>query len=194
MQKRYVNFIFEVRKNPKHFCYVKYDGSENLSETDALSEIWADVFPGNPFNSFFLDDFYSRQYSQDLKFTRIFGLFTFLAILIASLGIIGLTYFTATKLVKEIGIRKTLGANYWDVLKILGKGLGLYVLLSSIISIPVIYLTSQQWLVSYAFRIQVTWWLLIIPLLVLALISLIVVLTQSVKSFKMNPILALRVD
>ena len=194
LKRNYPPIIFEVRKRPKLFCYVKYEGTKELSGMNELSAIWSDIFPGNPFNAFFLDDFYARQYGQDLKFTRIFGLFTFLAILIASLGIIGLTYFTATKLVKEIGIRKTLGASYWDVLMMLGKGLGLYVLLSSIISIPAIYLTSRQWLVGYAFRVQISWWFLMIPILVLALIAFIVVLTQSVKSFRMNPVSALRVD
>ena len=194
LKRSFQPMIFEVRKSPKRFCYVKYSGEADRASLEEVGAAWSKVFPGNPFNYFFLEDFYAVQYSQDRQFMRVFGLFTFLAILIASLGIIGLTYFTATKLVKEIGIRKTLGANYWDVLVILGKGLGIYVLLSSIISVPVIYLASENWLVNYAFRIQVTWWLLIIPILVLALISFLVVLAQSVKSFKTNPITALRVN
>ena len=194
LQRSYQPIVFEVRKIPDVFCYIKYEGNKDLAALETISGLWEDIFPGNPFSYFFLDDFYSRQYSQDLKFTKVFGLFTFMAILIASLGIIGLTYFTATKLVKEIGIRKTLGAGYWDVLVILGKGLGIYVVLASVISIPMIYLLSENWLINYAFRIDITWWLLVIPILLLALISFLVVLVQSVQSFKMNPISALRVN
>ena len=149
LKRNYQPIIFEVRKNPYMYCYVKFNGTKDIAALNALNQLWTDIFPGNPFNYFFLDDFYSWQYQQEIKFMRIFGLFTFIAILIASLGIIGLTHFKASKLIREIGIRKTLGANYWDVLVIFGKGLSNYVLISSIISAPIIYLLSKQWLMDF---------------------------------------------
>jgi len=192
LKTTYQPIIFEARRDPSQFCFLKLTGNTNLSEIDQLNDVWDEVFPGNPFNFFLLDDFYSRQYNSDREFMNAFTVFAALAIIIAALGIFGLTYYTAENKIKEIGIRKTLGANIWSIFVIFGKNLAFTVLLAAVIGIPSVFLISEHWLLNYAFRIDVSWWMLAAPFLLLLLISTAIVLLQSIRSFKLNPTLLLR--
>ncbi|MEL6562756.1 MAG: FtsX-like permease family protein, partial [Bacteroidota bacterium] len=168
------------------YCYLKVTNPTDLSYLDDLSAIWKDIFPGNPFNFFYLDDFYARQYQDDNRFTNLFAVFSLLAILVATLGIFGLTYFTAENRGKEIGIRKTLGAGIWDICFILSKNLGRSVLLAGIIAIPLVYFIADRMLQEYAFRISVSWWMLVIPLLILVAITVVIVSALGSRTFKAN--------
>lgn len=192
LKRNFQPVIFEVRQNPEKYCYLKVSDLGDLSDLDQLVVIWEDVFPDNPFSFFFLEDFYARQYEEDNRFMSAFTVFSLLAILVATLGIFGLTYFTAENRGKEIGIRKTLGAGAWDICLILGKNLSLSTLLAGIVGIPLIYLLSESWLLEYAFRIEVSWWMLALPFAILLLITITIVSSLSVRSFKLIPSTLLR--
>ncbi len=84
---------------------------------------WKELFPGNPFNYFFLDDQYNNQYKADQQFGEVFTMFAFLAIFIACLGLFGLSSLTAIQRTKEIGVRKVMGASISGILVLVGKGL-----------------------------------------------------------------------
>ena len=192
LQENYQPIIFEVKSQPELFLYLKYNEG---SETQLLSEIsiaWSKNFPDNPFNYFYLDDFYNQQYQKDENFFRVFQLFSSLGILVASLGFFGLTYFLATSKVKEIGIRKTLGAGFIDVIRILGKGTLPALLMAGIISLPLVFYFGEGWLENYALRISISWWMLIVPLVLFSGISLSLILIQSIRSFRLNPIISLQ--
>ncbi len=192
VKRNYQPVIFEVRQSPERYCYLKVSDMGDLSDIDKLSSIWEEIFPENPFSFFFLEDFYKRQYKADNRFMGTFTIFSMLAILVATLGIFGLTYFTAENRWKEIGIRKTLGANLWDICYILSKNLSLSILFAGIVGVPLTYLISQSWLLEYAFRIDISWWMLSIPISLLVVITFAIISLLSIRSFKLNPSILLR--
>lgn len=188
LQQAYQPIIFELGSQPDLFIYLKFKEANEASLVKEVNDNWAEAFPGNPFNYFYMDDFYNKQYAQDQNFYQVFQLFSGLAILVASLGFFGLTYFLATSKIKEIGIRKTLGAGLGDISKILGKGTVGSLIIAGLFSIPLIYFFGNKWLENYAFRIDISWWILITPLLLFGLLSLSLILIQSIRSYRLNPI------
>lgn len=188
LQQAYQPIIFELGSQPDLFIYLKYDESIEASMKKEIKDNWEEAFPGNPFNYFYLNDYYNKQYSQDQNFYKVFQLFSGLGILVASLGFFGLTYFLATSKVKEIGIRKTLGARFIDITKILGQGTLSSLIFAGLVSVPLIYFLGNKWLENYAFRIEVYWWILIAPLVLFAVLSVCLILIQSVRSYRLNPI------
>lgn len=192
LQRNFQPIIFEVRKNPDTYCYLKFPAAKELTSLETLRSLWGKIFPGNPFNYFFLDDFYAEQYTLESRFMKVFGIFSFLAIFVATMGFFGLTYYTAANRIREIGVRKILGAQFWDIYRVLFKGLTLFVLLSALISLPATYYIAENWLSSYAFRIDITWWMLFAPVLLLIMIAVGVVTMLSIQSYRLNPATALR--
>jgi len=194
LERGYQPIIFEAKDTPKAFFYVKLQEKAKLAEIQHINMLWQKLFPDSPFSYFFLDDFYAHQYQEDKRFSKIFTVFACLAILIASLGFFGLSYFAATRKIKEIGIRKTLGASFSDILTLMGKGSMSYVITSAVIALPLIVFFSQQWLAKYAFRTELAWWMLALPPLLMILVSLLVVLHQSLRTHRLNPVETLKED
>lgn len=167
--------------------------SSSLQESiKKIEELYKTTFPDNPFDYFFLDDFFNRQYKDDQQFARIFGMFAVLAIIIACLGLWGLASFTTTQKLKEISIRKVLGASTTSIMSLLSAQFLKLVFIASIISTPLIWFGIDSWLDSFAFRIGVGWDLFIVPALALALIALCTVSLQIFKGANSNPAKVLR--
>lgn len=191
LQEAYQPIIFEMESQPAGYLYLKYNADAESKLLGDLSAFWEETFPGNPFTYFYLDEFYQRQYQQDRNFFQVFQVFSALAILVASLGFFGLTYFLATSKVKEIGIRKTLGAEFRDVVQILGKGTLPSLFFASLISIPVLVYLGGLWLENYAFRISLAWWMLLLPVLIFGCLAFTLLFIQAFRSFRTNPVCAL---
>jgi putative ABC transport system permease protein len=191
LQRNFQAIIFEPTLIPQSYYYLKLSGTDK-TRIPELKALWETHFGGNAFSYFFLDEFYAAQYQRENRFMQAFNLFSLLAILVSAMGFFGLVYYSATKRTKEIGIRRTFGAAYWDIFSILAQGLGLLILLSSVISIPLVYLLSGDWLTHYAFRIEIAWWMLLLPVGLLVSITLLIVFLQSLQSYRMNPVAALR--
>jgi putative ABC transport system permease protein len=192
LQQAYQPIIFELGDQPDLFVYIKYNEASEESLMKEVEESWKASFPGNPFNFFYLDDFYNKQYQQDQNFFQVFQIFSALAILVASIGFFGLTYFLASSKIKEIGIRKTLGADLIDITKILGKGTFGSLVFAGILSIPLIYFLGNQWLENYAFQTEISFWILSAPAILFSLLSITLILIQSMRSYLVNPISSLQ--
>ncbi len=165
----------------------------NMNRTiEAVEKTYKEIFPGNPFNYYFLDDFFDQQYKDEQQFARIFGMFAILAIIIACLGLWGLAAFTTTQKLKEIGIRKVLGASLKDILSLLSWQFMKLVIIASIIAIPLTWYGIDSWLGNFAFRISLQWDLFVVPAVVLMLIALITVSFQIVRGASINPAKTLR--
>jgi len=160
----------------------------------AIEKLYKKTFTSNAFEYFFLNDYFNKQYSADEQFGKVFGLFTILAILIACLGLSGLSSYVIKLRTKEIGIRKVLGASVPDILVYVCSDFVRLVLLASIIATPIFYLAAGKWLDNYAFRIQLSWFIFIIPPVLLLLITLITISTQSIKAAIANPVKSLRTE
>lgn len=169
--------------------------TDDISATVSFVEKqWKTHFPGAPLRHFFLDDYFNQQYAADVKFGWVVGLFSFLAILVACLGLFGLSYFTVAKRTKEIGIRKVLGASLNQILILLSKDYLWLILLASVVALPAAYYFTESWLQNYAYNINLGWWFFILPIFVVALIALFTVGYQSIKAALANPVESLKYE
>lgn len=151
-----------------------------------------EAFPGNPFNYFFLDDFFNAQYQSEQQFGKIFSLFSILAIVIACLGLWGLASFTTTQKLKEISIRKVLGSSVSGILSLLSWQFLKLVIIACMIAVPLTWYGIDQWLQGFAFRISLQWDLFVVPVVILTLIALGTVSFQILKGANINPAKVLR--
>ncbi len=173
--------------------YSIHVNSSNMTEVIAkVEETFKEAFPGNPFDYFFLDDFFNNQYKSEQQFGKIFSLFPILAIVIACLGLWGLASFTTAQKLKEISIRKVLGSSVGGILTLLSWEFLKLVIISSIIAIPLTWYAIDQWLNSFAFRISMQWDLFVVPVIILAAIALGTVSLQILRGANVNPAKVLR--
>ena len=190
----YEPLVIRLIPDVRGFFSIKLN-SEDVGQTIAQVETkWNSFFPGNTYEYFFLDDHFNDQYQADQRFGKVFGFFTGLAILVACLGLFGLASFTTLQRTKEIGIRKVLGASVLGILKLLYKEFALLLVIAFLISIPIAWFTTSNWLQGYAFRIDIHWSFFLLPFILIVLIALITVSFQSVKASLANPVKSLRAE
>lgn len=178
---------------PKYFS-LKID-SRNIKHTiTQVRNKWDEIFPDQPFEYNFLDDVFNAQYKSDRQFGEVFGLFTFLAIIISCLGLFGLASFTAERKTKEIGIRKVLGASVPRIVSMLSIEFIKWVLLANIIAWPVAYYFMSRWLQGFAYRIELNLWMFALAGGIALMIALGTVCFQAIKAATANPIKSLRYE
>jgi putative ABC transport system permease protein len=124
----------------------------------------------------------------------VFGLFAFLAILIACFGLLGLSAYNVLQRTKEIGIRKVLGASTQNLLYLLSKDFLLLVMIAFVIAIPVSWWVMHSWLQNYAYRINITWWVFAVAGIVALCIALVTISFQAIKAAVANPVKSLRTE
>lgn len=169
--------------------------SQNYPEViEKIQNYYAEIFPGNPFDYFFLDQFFNRQYDQERRFSQTFGLFTLLAILIACLGLFGLASFMTTRRTKEIGIRKVLGSSKASILTTLSSGFMKLVLLGTVLGFPLAWYLMEQWLQKFPYRVDLHWWVFVLAGVIVFVIALLSVSYQTLKTASVNPANSLRYE
>jgi len=159
-----------------------------------MKEKFETAFPGNPFDYFFIDDHFNRQYASDQQFAKVFGLFTGLALFIAGLGLYGLSLFMISQRTKEIAIRRILGASISNMIGLFSKDFIILITIATVITLPVTYFLADLWLDNFAFRIKIGWIMFIVPPLTLLVISITTVGLQTVKTGLVNPVKSLRTE
>ena len=169
--------------------------TKNLQQVLAQAkQVWIRRFPQSPFQFFFLDYHFNEQYKNDKLFSTILWLFTILAIIVASLGLFGLSLYTIAKRTKEISLRKVLGATVFQITKLIAKDYVQLILYASLIAIPLAYWLLSNWLKDYAFHIEIGIWFFLLPVSLILAIALVTVLYQSIKAAIANPVKNLRTE
>lgn len=167
--------------------------TQNYQEViTAVEKEFSSLFPGNPLDYYFLDDFFNRQYKQDQQFGAVFKAFAAFAIFAACLGLFGLASYTVIQRAKEIGIRKVLGASSAQITIVFSKSYMLLILLANVVAIPIAYFGMKSWLQNYAFSVPITAQLFVIPVLLLAVIAALTISFQTIRAAMANPIKNLR--
>ncbi len=184
--------IILLRPNNRNAYSIKTETGNMQQTLVAVEKTWNKYFPNDPFKYFFLDDFFNQQYKADTRFGSVFGLFAFLAILIACFGLLGLSAYNILQRTKEIGIRKVLGASTKNVLFILSKDFLKLVLVAFVLAVPVAWWVMHSWLQDFAFRININWWVFGIAGILALLIALGTISLQALKAAVANPVGALR--
>ena len=176
------------------YLTVNVSGKNVAATVASIEQTFNNVFHRDPFNYFFLDEHFNMQYQADQKFGFICLLFSILAIFIAALGLFGLGSHIAMQKVKEISVRKVLGASTFQALVLIPQKLLGLILVSGAIAIPIVYFILKNWLEGYAFKIDMTLWMFLVPVIVVLLVALISILSQSLKTAWVNPADSLRND
>ena len=166
-----------------------------MQETvELIKTQYDEFFPGNPFDYFFLDEYYDQQYKADELFGSVFGVFSFFAIFVTSLGILGLSSFMAVQRTKEIGIRKVLGANISKIIVLLSKDFMILILLSFVIALPLTIIGINNWLDSFANKMDIAVNLYIWPLVIVILITMLTMGAHVLKAALANPVESLHYE
>ena len=187
----YEPMIFFPATYPAYFT-INLD-MNNVPETISfLKEKYEVAFPGNPFDYFFMDDYFNRQYIADQQFGKVLGLFTGLALIIAALGLYGLTIFMVSQRTKELALRRVLGASLSNIVRLFSKDFVRLIIIANVIALPVVYLLADRWLDNFAFRIDIGWIIFVVPCVILLTISLTTVSFQTIKTGLTNPVKSLR--
>ena len=158
----------------------------------AVKSKYAAFFPGNPFDYFFLDDKFNAQYKNDQLFGKAFALFAGFAIFIACLGLLGLSLFGTTQRIKEIGVRKVLGASVTHIVLLLSKDFVLLIGISFVIAAPIAWWIMHQWLQDFAYRIPLSPWIFAGAGVMAVLIALTTISFQAIKAALASPVKSLR--
>jgi len=159
-----------------------------------IETIWKSQFPEKPFQYFFLDEYFNRQYQADVTMGKSIGFFSGIAVVISCLGLFSLSLFTVHRKTKEIGIKKVLGASATLITSELCKSFLAPVCLSALLGIPAGYYLVKWWLEQYSYRVDLTFPLFAIPLVVLVLIGIWTVVFQSFHAASRNPVDSLKHD
>jgi len=157
-----------------------------------IADTYKSIFTGTPYDYFFLDEFFDRQYRSDQRFGKVFGLFTLLTIFVACLGLLGLSSYTVRMRVREIGIRKVLGASVYSILTLISKDFIILVAVASAVALPITGFLVHFWLSNYAFHIPLDASIFILPPLILLFIAMITISLQSFKAAMANPIASIK--
>ncbi len=157
-----------------------------------FSSKWKEVFPGTDFEYRFLSEQYDQVYSTEERAGKLILLFTALALFISCLGLFGLVTFIASQRVKEIGIRKVLGASVQSIVNLLSLEFLKWVLAANIIAIPVSYYFMRNWLQNFAYRVDIDYWIFAVSALLAIIISFAVLSFQTIKTAFANPVESLR--
>ena len=155
---------------------------------------WEEIAPHRPFLYSFLDQSFNQQYEADFKFKNLFTIFSFLAILIACLGLLGLATYSAVQRTKEIGVRKVLGAEVSSIVVLLSKDFLKLVLIAILIATPFSWYAMSKWLSVYAYQVDISWWVFALSGTIAFIIAFATVSFHAIKAARTNPVRSLRTE
>jgi putative ABC transport system permease protein len=174
--------------------YIRMKPDKIISVVESVNKIYKSFNNPNPLYFHFLDDDFDKLYLTEKRMGKIFGYFSFLAIIISCLGLIGLSLFMIERRTKEIGIRKINGAKSIEIFSLLLKEYIVWVLISILIACPIAWYAMNNWLQNFAYRINISWWVFALAGSIALLIALLTVSWQSYKAASKNPVEALRYE
>ncbi|GEM_PF-1142480 len=185
--------LFKNTKGVEQQFFFRIDGNITATLTK-VQNILMDFDADYVFDYEFVDETFAAKYEEEQRLSQVFGLFSLLTIVIAGLGILGLSIFIAESRIKEIGIRKVLGAKIGQLIWMLNSSITLLVLVVAIIVVPAVYYFTQNWLENFAYRIDLGVSHFLLPLAMLLGILWSILFYQAYRSAKSNPVNALRTD
>ena len=186
--------ILRYFSNISSFYSIKVSAGHYQKAVTGMEELFKTFFPGNEYDYFFLDDHFDQQYKSELLFGKIFSSFSTLSIVIACLGLFGLTGFVTTLRTREIGIRKTLGASRNELIILLSTEFSKLVFMAWIPAIPLVWWLSNRWLADFAYKVNLSWWLFAGPGLLILMIALATISYHTLKISSLNPTETLRTE
>ena len=172
--------------------FARITGNNTSNTIKAIQTLWSARVPDRPFEYKFLDDDFDALYRTEQQTASVFTTFSFLAILLACLGLFAITAYSVVQRTKEIGIRKVLGANVSSIILLISKDFLLMVIMAMIIASPIAWYMSYKWLQDFAYRINIHWWIFIAAGAASLIVAAITVSVQAAKAAMANPVDSLK--
>ena len=185
-----VNFA----NSPQPRISVRMKGGNIQNNINLLKKAWQTVAPNQDFEYHFLDEGLARAYEEEQKSATVVKIASGLSIFIACMGLFGLATLTVTRRTKEIGIRKVLGANALQLVRLLSSDFLLLIVVAALIAFPIAWWAMQKWLSDFAYRTTIGWWVFALAAIASIIIALVTISTQSIKAAMMNPVKSLRTE
>ncbi len=171
---------------------VKIQGGDMRNTLAAIEAKWKELAPHRPFTFRFMDEDYQQMYQAEMRTGRVFNIFAALAVLLACLGLFGLSAYAVRQRVKEVGVRKVLGASGLQIVTLLSSGFVKLVVIAFVIAGPLAWLVMNKWLQQFSYRVETGWWIFAAAGAVALLLALLTVSFQAIKAALGNPVKALR--
>jgi len=173
---------------------IKLSG-QHLSQTISfLGTKWKNLVPDRPFEFHFMDDDYNKLYSSEIRLGKVMNLFAAIAIMLACLGLFGLSSYAAQQRNKEIGIRKVLGASVSNIIIALSKDFARLIIIAMLIALPVAWWATAKWLQEFSYRTDINWSIYLIAGVITILLTVVTVSFQAIKAAIANPVKSLRTE
>jgi putative ABC transport system permease protein len=173
---------------------VKLAGTDIQGTIKRIEKRWNQSGSERPFDYIFLDENFSRLYASEARFQKLFISLVVLGILIACLGLLGLAAYAAQQRVKEIGIRKTLGASVTNVVALLSKDFLRLVVIALVLAIPISWYAMNKWLRDFHYRINIEWWIFLLAGILAIAIAFATISLQTIRAARANPVKSLRTE
>jgi putative ABC transport system permease protein len=172
--------------------YVKTHPGNPQAAIAAAQKVWSKYVTTGPFEFNFMDAKYDSLYRDEQRLSTLITFFACIAILISALGLLGLAAFAAEQRIKEIGIRKVLGASVRNIVTLLSTDFFKMVVIASIIAFPIAWWAMSRWLQDFAYRITISWWIFTLAGVAALVVALVTVSIEAIKSAMTNPVKSLR--
>jgi putative ABC transport system permease protein len=183
-----------LRPTARNFYSVKIETANVANIIGAIRTKWHACFPADPFNYYFLDEAFDKQYKADKQFGAAFGIFACIAIVIACLGLLGLSAYSVLQRTKEIGIRKVFGASVKSIVHLLSRDYIGLVSIAFIAAVPIGWWIMQNWLQQFAYRMNISWFVFVVSGAIALLIALFTISFQAIKAAMANPVKSLKTE
>jgi putative ABC transport system permease protein len=196
MHQQIAPMVLFLPRNARNYgkISIKVSGANLPAVLSHIENTWKKFLPETPFEYTFLDENFDRLYKTEERQKTLFTTFACIAIFIACLGLFGLSAFAISQRIKEIGIRKVLGADVSTIVTLLSKDFMILVAVAFVIAGPIAYYFMNKWLQDFAYRIGMPWWIFFAAGIVAALIALITISFQAIKAAVANPVKSLRTE
>ncbi len=176
------------------FYVIRLANAQTASAIKAIGNLYSEIFPGNPAEYYFLDSFFNNQYKRDEVNSKVFSSFALMAIVVACLGLYGLSSFSTVQRTKEIGIRKVLGAKVHSIYYLLSREIILLAVLGFLLAAPIANYGINRWLEGFAYHIDVKPWLFLLPFALVLVVTLLAVSQKIISTALTNPVKSLRYE
>ena len=186
--------IFFISKTNYNNISVKISGNNVQEGIEHLQKAWKEFLPIRPFDYQFISDRYQKLYEAEQKQGQLFTVFSGLAIFIACLGLFGLATFNTLQRVKEIGVRKVMGASVPNILALLSKEIVILIAVANIVAWPIAWFVMSRWLSSFAYHVDMNALVYLVSALLAIFIALVTVSVQTIKAAMTNPSNTLRYE
>ena len=177
-----------------NFALVRLNAGNVSGSLDEVKDVWQKVNPNYPFEYTFFDEDFARMFQSDERMGTLFGYASLFAILVACLGLYGLSSYMAEQRTREIGLRKVMGASVSEITALFSKEFVKWILIANILAWPLAYLLIEKLLQDYAYRIPFLWWVYPLTFVLTVAVALLTVGYQSIKAAIANPAEALRYE